>query len=413
MKFLTKINRQYIWTLSILLIIVSVIGFFVLKSIVLNEIKEDVFEKEYAIIHEIKTQNSTPNIYPIIETKKITNTEIEEKSFKNIVLVDEEENEQEPYLEYTNTVKINNQYYLIKLRHSLLESNDLIKAISFPLLLLLVLSLIMLFITTKRMNKTVWEDFETNLQQIEDFSFDKWQNLNLKHTNIDEFNRLNKTITELTRKLQNDYQSLKEFTENASHEIQTPIAIISLNLEEILQQDLSKSVFKHVVATQNSVKRLSILNKNLLLLTKINNRQYPADKEVVTNRIIENKIEEFQPLLKNTNIQIIYNSESNFVIKLNTDLAEILFNNLISNAVKHNIDNGKIIITISENQLQICNTGKENSLTNNTIFNRFTKENSQSHGLGLSIVKQICDTHDLNIQYTKNVNHCFTITSAK
>ena len=409
MKFLAKINRQYIWTFSILLIIVSVVGYFVLKSIVLNEIKEDIFEKEFAIINEIKTQNNTPNIYPIIETKKISKSEVEEKSYKSISLLDEAENEEEPYLEYTNTVKINNAYYLIKLRHSILETDDLIMAISLPLLLLLMLSLALLFFTTKRMNKTVWKDFENNLREIEKFSFDKLQNLNLKYTDIDEFNRLNKTISELTQKLQNDYQSLKEFSENASHEIQTPISIISLNLEEILQQDLSEAVFKQIIATQNSVKRLSDLNKKLLLLTKISNRQYQADTQINVNEIIESKITEFQPLLKDRNIKIIYNSVQNFTVNMNTELADSLFNNLISNAIKHNIANGEILINIVDHQVQICNTGKENALTNDSIFHRFTKENSQSYGLGLSIVKQICETHDLNIQYTKNGKHCFTL----
>lgn len=413
MNFLSKINRQYIWILGILLIIVSVVGFFVLKRIVLNEIKEDIFQKEYAIINEIKTQNNTPNIYPIIETKKITKNNIEKKSYKEIYLFDEAENEQEPYLEYTNIVKINNQYYLIKLRHSLLESDDLIMAISLPLLLLLVLLLSVLFFTTKRMNKTIWKDFEYNLKLIESFSFDNLENINLKRTDIEEFNRLNISIAKLTWKLQNDYQSLKEFTENASHELQTPLSIIYLNLEEILQQDLPEIAFKQVVATQNAVKRLSNLNKNLLLLTKIKNKQYPIEKQVVVNSIIENKIEEFQALSKNRNINISFNSESNFSIKINTYLVEILLNNLISNSIKHNIDNGEIIFNITEKKLQICNTGKENSLTNNNIFNRFTKENSPSYGLGLSIVKQICDTHNLSIEYTKTVKHCFIISHKK
>jgi len=412
MKFLTKINRQYFLTLSILLMLVSVVGYFALRNIIINEIKEDIQGKEYAIIKEIKN-NNLPNIYPIIETIKINKDKSEAKSYKEITLNDEFENEQEPYLEYTNTVKINNQYYLIKLRHSLLESDDLIMAISLPLLLLLVLSLSVLFFSTKRMNKTNWNDFEVNLKKIENFSFNKLQELNLKQTDIKEFNSLNKTILELTQKLKNDYQSLKEFTENASHEIQTPIAIISLNLEEILQHDLSEPIFKQIVSTQNAVKRLSNLNKRLLLLTKINNKQYPVEKPISVNEVVEDKIKEFTPLIKPNNISISYNPKGNFKVKINPELVEILFNNLISNAIKHNVETGKIEIDISDKKISICNTGKANSLTNSNIFNRFTKENSQSYGLGLSIVKQICDTHNLNIQYTKNDWHCFTITSRK
>ncbi len=410
MKFLNKINRQYFWTLSISLMVVSLVGYFVLRMILKDEIKEDILEKEYAIVKEIKSDGNLPNIYPIIETKKVTKNKIEAKSYKEIYISDESENELEPYLEYTNTVKINNQYYLIKLRHSLLENDALIVAIALPLLLLLILTFTILFILTKKWNKTLWKDFEKNLQTIESFSFKNIQDLSLKQTHIEEFDRLNKTIINLTDKLSKDYTILKQFTENASHELQTPLSIILLNLEELLQQDLPEQAFKQVVASINAVKRLSSLNQSLLLLTKIENNQFNDRNELIINKIVENKMQEFTPLLEKQQLKIELNTSESLVLKLNEKLAGILINNLFSNAVKHNIPNGTIEITITENELKICNTGKENTLTNDTVFNRFTKENSQSYGLGLAIVKQICDNHHLKIYYTKeNEKHCFTI----
>lgn len=411
MKFLTKINLHYFWTLTILLVLISTVGYFVLQNILTKKIKEDIFEKEYTIIKEIKTIGNLPNLHPIIETRKISKNKSEPKSYKEVSLRDEAEDEDQSYLEYTNTVRINNQYYLIKIRHSILATNDLIIAISLPLLLLLILAFGISFITTQKLNKTVWKDFEVNLIKIQNFSFRKIQNLELKQTNIEEFDSLNKTVTGLTQKLQNDYQALKEFTENASHELQTPISIISLNLEELLQLHLPEQAFKQVVATKNTVKRLSNLNKNLLLLTKINNQQFIAEKEVNINDIIQVKIKEFLPLLKQNNINIAYNSNKIFTIKINTELADILLNNLISNAIKHNVRDGRIIIETTNSELRICNTGKTNSLTNDTIFNRFTKENSHSYGLGLAIVKQICNTHNMHIHYSKNKLHCFSITT--
>ena len=413
MKFLSKINRQYFWTLTILLILVSVIGYFVLKDILTNEIKEDLLGSELDIINEIKTQNNTPNIYPIIETKKISKSKIEPQSYKEIFIFDKMEDENEPFLEYRNTIQINNQYYLIKLRHSLLETNDLIIAISLPLLLLLILTFLISFFITKKLNKTVWKDFEINLKKIENYSFKNLNDLELKQTNIEEFKRLNSTVIALTQKLKNDYQSLKDFTENASHEIQTPISIILLNLEELLQQDLSEQAFKMVLTTINAVKRLSTLNKSLLLLTKIENHQYVETNELNISVYIENKIKEFSSLLETNNISVDFRVNENFIVKLYPELADILLNNLISNAIKHNINNGKISIETYNNRLIICNTGKPHSLTNDNIFNRFTKENSKSYGLGLAIVKQICSLHSMDIHYEKNELHCFTIKFLK
>ncbi len=409
MKFLQKINRQYFLILVVLLLLISFSGYFLLRAIIKNEIKEDIYEKEYAIIQEIKSQNNLINLYPIIETRNISKNKTEPKSYKEIYLSDEAEDETEAYLEYTNSVKINNQWYLIKIRHSLLETNDLILAIALPLLLLLVLIFSFSFLITKKLNKTVWKDFEENSQRIQNYSFKKTQKLTLKNTGIEEFDRINDIIMKMTGKLRTDYFSLKEFTENASHEIQTPLSIVLLNLEELLQQNLSESELKQVVSAINAIKRLSTLNRSLLLLTKIENDQFDADNVVVINNILKQKIQEFTPLFEIKKLKVELNIAQDFTLKINRQLAEILISNLLSNAVKHNIANGSIQIAISQNELKICNTGTENSLTDKTIFNRFTKNNSESYGLGLAIVKKICGKHHLEIRYFKNGQHCFIL----
>jgi len=411
MKFLQKINRQYLLILIVLMILISISGYFLLRAIINKEIREDIYEKEYAIIQEIKSQNNLVNIYPIIETKEISKKEIQPKSYKEIYLMDEAEGETEAYLEYTNSVEINNRWYLIKIRHSFLETNDLILAIALPLLLLLVLAFAFSFLITKKLNQTLWKDFEENLQRIESYSFRETGKLSLKNTGIEEFNRLNATITKMTGKLRADYFSLKEFTENASHEIQTPLTVLLLNLEELLQQNLSETEYKQVVSAINAAKRLSSLNRSLLLLTKIENDQFEPDETVSLNNIIQQTLQEYEPLLAAKKLKAEFDSKQKFFVKINHQLAEILIGNLLSNAIKHNMRNGAIQIIIQQNELKICNTGPENALTDKTIFNRFTKEKSASYGLGLAIVKKICEKHDLEIHYLKNELHCFILYS--
>ena len=409
MKFLDKINRQYFWTLTILLVLASVIGYFALRIVLTNKMKEDIFEKEYAIIKEIENGGDLPNIFPIIEVKKIVKSESVLKSYKEMYLYDEAENEEEPFWEYTNTVEINNQFYLIKLRHSLLENNKMIFAIALPILLLLMMTFTVSFLLTRKLNETIWKDFKENLNIIENFSLTSSKVIALKQTDIEEFNRLNETIKELAGKLKNDYQILKQFTENSSHEIQTPLTIILLNLEELLQQDLSEQSFKQVVTTINAVKRLSQLNQSLILLTKIENNQFHTTEQLIFNNIVKAKLKEFALLLEKQNVKIEYSFNDNFIVLMNEKLADILIGNLLSNAIKHNFRNGKIEIITDKNKFEICNTGDKNRLTNENIFNRFVKENSQSYGLGLAIVKQICDVHNLQISYSRNDLHCFII----
>ena len=121
------------------------------------------------------------------------------------------------------------------------------------------------------------------------------------------------------------------------------------------------------------------------------------------------KISEFQTLFEAKNLQVDFQVKHDFKIQMNEQLSEILINNLMSNAVNHNIQDGKIQIVIDEHELKICNTGQENTFNEKNIFGRFTKGNSKSYGLGLAIVKNICDTNNLEIHYQKNDLHCFTI----
>ena len=107
------------------------------------------------------------------------------------------------------------------------------------------------------------------------------------------------------------------------------------------------------------------------------------------------------------------NNLQEFRIKMNPHLAELLVNNLLSNAVNHNSDSGVIRIWISDNEMKICNDGQQEALSSDLIFKRFTKGNSKSYGLGLAIVKEICDSHGLDITYSKGQLHCFTISIAK
>ena len=410
MKFLTKINRNYFLLLTLILIGVSIPGYFVIQVIILKDAKENILEKEYLIEKHLLKTGDIPNIYPTIEVKIIDRKTIEKPLFKEVLIENEHEEELEPFLEYSNQVKIGDQYYSIKLRQSSFERADLAIILALFLFILLLSAFGISFFITKKMNKSIWAEFEHNLREIENFSFSENKKLNLVISDIEEFDRLDRVVNNLTEKLRSDYLSLKEFTENASHEIQTPLSIVLLNLEEVLQQEMTADTFKKVVSSINAIKRLSTLNQSLILLTKIENRQFKADKILIINDIVRRKVQEFETFFETKKLKIELHLEQDFKLKINEQLAELLIGNLLSNAVNHNIPGGSIRIFIQEKELKICNTGETNSLTDKTIFNRFAKGNSKSYGLGLAIVKNICETYNLEIHYSTNELHCFTIT---
>jgi len=409
MKFLTKINRNYILLFAIILTAVTVAGYLILQVIIREETKETLLGKEYLIKKQILETGEISDIYPIIEVDTIAADSIINSSFKKVFINNEIEDESEPFLEYSNQINIKGLNYSVKIRQSLFENEDLVIGLALFIFILLLSAFAISFFITKKMNKTIWVDFEQNLREIENFSFNEKRKVNLIKSDIDEFDRLNLVINNLTEKLEADYLSLKESTENASHEIQTPISIILLNLEELLQQELSEETFKKIITSINSAKRLSSLNQSLILLTKIDNKQFVTDKIIIINDLVKGKLQEFESLFEIKNLKIEVQSEKDFTLKINEQLAELLINNLLSNAVNHNFPDGLIRISINETCIKICNTGKPNSLNDETVFNRFAKGDSTSFGLGLAIVKNICKTHNLEIHYFKNGLHCFVI----
>jgi len=409
MKFLTRINRNYLILFALILAGVTVAGYLILHIIIIRDAKENLLTKEYLIEKQILNTGEIPNLHPIIEVQKTDDKRIIESSFRKVVIRNELENENETFLEYSNKVKINDSYYLIKLRQSAFENEDLILILALTLFTLLSSAFVISFFVTKKMNKTVWADFEHNLHEIESFSLSTNSNISLVKSDTEEFERLNRVVNELTDKLKSDYLLQKEFTENASHEIQTPLSIALLNLEEILQHDLKEETFQKAATVISALRRLSGLNQSLILISKIENKQFGSEKSVSLKEIVTRKLDEFSVLLETKALEIKFQIEQDFQIKLNEQLAELLISNLLSNAINHNIKGGRISILMHSASLRICNTGEDNSLTNETIFNRFVTGNPKSYGLGLAIVRKICETNNLEINYYKDELHCFVL----
>lgn len=415
MKFLTKINRNYLLILSITLIIISIIGYFILKKVILEEAKEKLIENEFLLKEQLSNNSIIPNIYPIIEIKKIKKTFKENSQF-NIIYIENEldDNELETYIEYSNIIEVNNLYYSLKLRQSILENEDLLLTISIPLLFVLFFAFIFTYFLNKKLNNTLWSKFEYNLKQLENYRFKNQKKLNLITTDIIEFDNLNLILNSLTEKLSSDYQSLKEFSENASHETQTPLAIILMNLEDVLQEDLPKKTSDRIYTSFQYATKLQKLNKSLLLLSKIENQQFNNSEIINLSKIIKNKLTLFQPLIDSSDIELKSNLDDDFLVNMDPVLADVLINNLLSNAINHNIDDGFISISIKKNKLSISNSSKNLKLNEDELFERFKKGNvySESIGLGLSIVKKIIYLTKLNI-YLKHNKNSMLVTLVK
>ncbi|WP_417937295.1 sensor histidine kinase [Flavobacterium sp. ZB4R12] len=321
--------------------------------------------------------------------------------------------ENEPYRVLISPVTINGKDYTFFARTNLVEKEDLILSVVILFILTITILLIGLFIITKRVSLTLWKPFYETLEQIEKFEIDKNLDPKLTVNNIEEFNRLNLAINKLIEKNTLIYKSQKEFIENAAHELQTPIAIFKGKLETLLQRsDVTEEQFEILDKLNDTATRLNRLNKNLLLLSKIESKQYNILEDVILNTVITNQLDFFREQAFAKNISITTNLESGTLIRTNPFLSEILISNLFLNTINHNITNGIINVVLEKNSLVFSNTGISKSLETNKLFERFSKVNpsSKRNGLGLSIIKKIADNNQWNVIYNFKDNlHIFEI----
>lgn len=406
MKFITKINRNYLGLTLVLFVVITTMSYFIINKMVFKIAKEKLAEKELLIKDKIEKTGELPNLYPLYETKKVNDSLNIKSKYTQIFLKNDLEDELEPYIEYLTIVKVKQNNYQIKIRQSSVENEDLLLAIILPLLLLLFLAFFFSYLTNRRLLTSVWQKIEYNLHIIEQISLQNPAELKLTATNIEEFDRLNKVIRKLVKKLQTDYNNLKEFTENASHELQTPLTVILMNLEEVMQDKLPEETQKKVYQSYQEVKKLTKLNKNLLLLSKIDNQQFIDVQKVDLSQLIIEKLELFKTLTSSKNIAVSTNIIEHFNIKMNPYLANILINNILSNAINHNTEMGSIFIDTDSNSFVVSNTFIGSLMNLNSLFNRFHKENTNfnSVGLGLSIVKKIIDASGLKIKVHQEEN---------
>jgi signal transduction histidine kinase len=289
---------------------------------------------------------------------------------------------------------------------------DMVFTIAAMFLFIIILLFIGIIWISKITAAKIWKPFYNTLDQIQDFEIDKNKSPQFSPTDIDEFDRLNKSLEKLIEKNTVIYQSQREFVENAAHELQTPLALFQTKIDTLLQLKLNKEQLSVLSSLNNDVSRLNRLNKNLLLLSKINNGNYLEKNTIVLNEYIEKHLDFFTEQAKAKNLSIVTEFISNLTIQGNPALTEVLINNLFLNAIRHNEKNGKIIISIKDNLLSFSNSGQSTALKVDKLFNRFSKinPNSPGNGLGLAIIKKITKLNQWEINYTfDNELHRFSI----
>jgi signal transduction histidine kinase len=293
--------------------------------------------------------------------------------------------------------------YSINIYRPLSETENLIAEILIAIALVFISLMVTLVIANYFIARRVWIPFYRILAKLGQYQVDQAKPVSIPGCNIHEFNLLKDAIEKMSLKISLDYQNLKEFNENAAHEIQTPLAIIRSKLELLIQREnLDEDQLKMISNILEATHRISRLNQGLLLISKIENNQFTNVEPVDVTAMINNITASFEELILLKRIKLSMKTVGPCVITMNHPLAETLFTNLLANAIKHNTETGFINVTISQKSLTISNSGTKLRSAPDQLFERFKKSGSHadSIGLGLSIVKKIADLYHFKVSYT-------------
>lgn len=405
MKLLQKTSLYYLLFTLLTFLVGGLLFYTALRYMVHFEKDAWLLDCKKPVQKELEQKKQLDSTYKImdriIEVKAMKNYKPGYEAFQDTTIWNDNAKMHEPYRKFTYYASIRNQPYYISISGSKMESERLTTTIASVMLCLFILLAGILFLFNRFLSKTIWQPFYQTIFQIENFSFESSKKITSTSTDIEEFAILDTAIQQMTTKVIQDYHSLKQFTENASHEIQTPLAVIKSQIELLIQKaDWQEHEWKALNNINEAASRLSKLNQALLLLTRIENQQYSDTKSINLKECIIRKLDQLEPMTEDKNLLITPHLEDKF-LHINANLADILLNNLLGNAVKHNLSNGTIKVFLDKNRLLIRNTGQILHTTPAHLFKRFQKNNksSASLGLGLAIVQQICERYDYNIEY--------------
>lgn len=264
---------------------------------------------------------------------------------------------------------------------------------------LFIISILLNYLFSRRL----WRPFYITVDQAEKFDIQSGRLPVLPETNIREFGRLNTVIGQMTRKMRDDYLNLKEYHENAAHEIQTPLAVIRSKLEILAQRkELRKESLKLIMSINEAATRLYKINQGLLMISKIDNLYFQDESDISLAGTIEKTLLDYREIMNLRKIKVDFIAEDKAMVKMSELLADALISNLISNAVRYNFDGGFLRCQVYKGRLVISNSGPPLKTDTGILFRRFYKagSNPQSVGLGLSIVKKIAETYNMKVSYT-------------
>ncbi|MDB5253111.1 MAG: histidine kinase [Flaviaesturariibacter sp.] len=417
MKLLTKYSRVNMAAVIAIFLIASLAYYVTLSYLFVHQVDEDLQIEEQEIRAFVLEHDKLPEVIKV-EDQLITfsrsSVPVKSRHFSTLPMTDplEKDAVQEPFRQISFGVTAGGVHYRVLVSKSLEQTDRLLHSVLLISFITILSILSVSLLINRFVLKRIWRPFYTTLEKVKAFRLSSNAALQLSSSRIEEFEFMNRTLERITEQAQAEYIALKTFSENASHEMQTPLAVIRSKLDLLIQDEqLTEAQSQILQATYLSIQKLTRLNQSLLLLARIENNQYQEKGEVDLTERVDEKLLEFQELW-NAQQLVVSADLQQATVSANPQLTDILLNNLLSNATRYNRPGGTIRICLAAHQLEVLNTGKAEALDKRWLYRRFYKssDSAEQNGLGLSIIKQICDVSHFSVDYDfENGLHRFTI----
>lgn len=402
MKLFNRYTRINTLATILIFLLASIAYYFLLRFVIIGQLDDDLGIEQHEIEGYVTKFGKLPD--PIeVKDQVIRYVAIAGPTLKKPVYstVPSAQDQQESMRQLQFELPLGNQWYQVIVGKDLERSRAIIHTVILISLGTILAILLTSLLINRMLIRSLWQPFYRTLEELRKYRIGQTGKPGFGTTDIDEFRSLNETVEQFVNLAESDFRRLKELTENASHELQTPLAVLRSKLDILIQEgDLSETQSRQVQHAYEAVHKLSRLNSALLLLSKIENRQFTASAPIRFDEAIAQKLEELSELFREKEFTITRQLEP-VTVHMNVQLAEILLNNLFSNAIRHTPKNGVLDITLTSQECCISNTAQSGSLDATRIFNRFYKggQASDEYGLGLSIVYQICQVSGFTVQY--------------
>jgi len=414
MKLAAHYNRTNILITVTLLIIGAAIYFFAINYIARKQLDRDLSEEIEEVEDYVNTNNKLPKQVDFDEDQTVftkTDQKNLETRFFDTTYINPKEKKAEPGRAIESIIRLNGSDYKVIISVSRESTEYLLQFVGVITLSLMAGLLLILFLANRYFLNGLWKPFYDLLQQIKLFNISEEKNFKLSGGQVSEFIELSAAVESMSARVRNDYRNLKDLTDNASHEMLTPLAVITSKLDILIQNEtLPLEIYEQIEDIYAATGKLSRLNQTLLLLTKIENNMINGSETIDLSVLLADKIKQFNELIlaKRISVNERLSAKDVFASKY---LIDILLNNLISNAIWHNKDDGELVIILNERELIFQNTGTPVALNKDTIFERFKKDSkSEGTGLGLTLVENICKFYAWEINYDfKDELHSFKI----